>query len=660
MVSNKNTKKTLGKQTRVVVTIMMSVILFITTSLQIVNLIYTSRDSTTQILQLHNNLAARNFTSWLGEQVVLIDVLARDITIHRSYLEMDNLQEYLVSQAKDLEEIDAIYFATADGQIAHSQRWVPDDPTYDPTRKEWYVGAIESDEAYITEPFVRAATGEIGVSVSKKVMSQGKVVGVISVIIDQREILEAMEKISDYNTEIFIVNNENILIFHKDPVFRFDASNSIYVPGYNPDYVPVLYNEPGEITYIPQVFGNWTYASYNYIEGTDWKIVTSEISKGFESALYNVIFGIIMIMISMFVAAILLRKYTDKYMKPLERITAALSEVANGCMRVDVSDVKCETEEIQLLVDATHSLSRNISNYIEEISTILHDFSEGDYTSHPTLLYVGDFGQIKASLENISLKLNDVFSETLLSADGVSSGSMHISNSAMDLAAVTMEQYDLLTEFKNSIDATTGKMLEDLESMDRSHDIMEDMIQKANDSKVIANDMVVAMSSISSSTKQIAEVITAIDEIANQTNLLALNASIEAARAGEHGKGFTIVAVEVRELSIKTREIVQDIHEMLKLNLESVSKGEEVVELTTNALNTIVEATHESAAVSDKLKDNSIEQREALTQITQGTDQLFKEVTKTSIICQENVAISEELAAQAMSLRGQIEFFKTE
>jgi PAS domain-containing protein len=67
------------------------------------------------------------------------------------------------------------------------------------------------------------------------------------------------------------------------------------------------------------------------------------------------------------------------------------------------------------------------------------------------------------------------------------------------------------------------------------------------------------IAALSIGAERIGEVVNLIQEIAAQTNLLALNATIEAARAGDAGRGFSVVASEVKSLSVQTGKATEDI-----------------------------------------------------------------------------------------------------
>ena len=64
---------------------------------------------------------------------------------------------------------------------------------------------------------------------------------------------------------------------------------------------------------------------------------------------------------------------------------------------------------------------------------------------------------------------------------------------------------------------------------------------------------------LSQNSENITHILSMVQSFSEQTNLLALNASIEAARAGEAGRGFSVVADEVRNLSLKVSEATAEI-----------------------------------------------------------------------------------------------------
>lgn len=111
----------------------------------------------------------------------------------------------------------------------------------------------------------------------------------------------------------------------------------------------------------------------------------------------------------------------------------------------------------------------------------------------------------------------------------------------------------------------------------------------------------------------------AIQRFAAQARMLALNAQIEAARAGEHGRGFSVVAVEMRELATHSQDAAQEISDAVDDGAgridslreragERTKAARDAVESARGSFEVIADEVHRIADANETIARTTVEQ----------------------------------------------------
>ncbi len=340
--------------------------------------------------------------------------------------------------------------------------------------------------------------------------------------------------------------------------------------------------------------------------------------------------------------------------------------------RRDVHEKSRDPEEtLAILQQRQATLSSGVELMLEQMSRV----ASGDMSAALPTEEEGDLGRLftgfNEAMTNVREMLHQVHAVANVTADSarqirtaagaLAAGSQELSNESQEVAAAIEEMTRTIVETAHNASRTAELTIENGRMAEEGRFVIEQAVNKIRSIAEVVYTSAETIEQLGASGRQIGEIISVIEDIADQTNLLALNAAIEAARAGEQGRGFAVVADEVRKLAERTttatRQIAVTIGTIrkdttaavtaMKRGTEEVEEGialadraDEALERIVKGVTEVIDVVQHIAASSEEqsqtsemisrsveaISNVSIESAAGVGQIAQGADELSRRI----------------------------------
>ncbi len=532
-----------------------------------------------------------------------------------------------------------------------------------------YVKQAMQGNVYVSEPLISKVTGELSIMVAAPIYEGGiqgsSIIGVVYFVPPETFLNDIVTSIKvSENSRAYMINNTGYTI--ADTTLETITVQNIEEEAKSESSLKELAAIHASMREGKNDFGSYKsgkdkmFAAYAPVNGTDgWSLAVVAPQLDYLSSTYfDIIINLVMMVFAILLSIIVALKLANSIGNPMKACAERMRLLVEGDLETPVPEAVNE-DETGILMASTADLVAGLSAIIHDIDFLLHEMANQnlDVHSQNREAYVGDFQSILISMRMLKLELSDTLLQINTSADQVSNASSQVSSSAQNLSQGSVEQASSVQELAARISEISNQAKHTasgaLDVRKQTHSVGEG-VSACNHQM---QELMSAMERIHSSSDEIGKIIKTIEDIAFQTNILALNAAVEAARAGEAGKGFAVVADEVRNLASKSAEASKNTSVLISHSTEAVQTGNEIAEHTANTLQKVVGSIDTMIESIDQIASVSNEQSDAILQVNEGISQITSVVQSNSATAEESAAASEELSAEAASLKKLVDQF---
>ena len=165
-----------------------------------------------------------------------------------------------------------------------------------------------------------------------------------------------------------------------------------------------------------------------------------------------------MAVVSLIMTVLINIKLAKDITRPLAEIKSAAEDWTKGAMKSSVTYQS--KDELGEVADSMRFVSKTLSEYIDDVTSLLLKMAQGDLTVSADMEYLGDWASIRTSVNQILDSLNDTLGQINRSSEQVSSGSEQVSSSAQALSQGATEQASAVEELAATINEISHQVMQ--------------------------------------------------------------------------------------------------------------------------------------------------------------------------------------------------------
>ena len=310
----------------------------------------------------------------------------------------------------------------------------------------------------------------------------------------------------------------------------------------------------------------------------------------------------------------------------IRKIMNGLEKASTGDLTVDIHTRR--KDEFMILCESTNQMLGNIRALINKADTVAKALGNASERVG------GNSGILLEETKSITTSISDVEKGIVMQANDAENCLTRMDDLSKKIGVVS----ENTGKIADIADVTKSTVSDGLATIDTLQDKVKATTQVT--AEVISN-----IEDLEKASQSIANIVGAINDIADETSLLSLNASIEAARAGDAGRGFAVVAESIRKLAEQSlnsvneiRNIVGKIQKQTVDTVEVAKQAEVIVNSQEEALKATIDVFHDIDKHVSGLAEN-------LSQISAVIDAMEGAKKDTLAAIESISAVAEETAS---------------